>query len=161
MKPAFYHFLHRLEDGLLVLLMAGLLIVAFAQILLRNLFSVALPWADPLMRHLVLWAGFSGALIAARLDRHIAIDALSRFFSPRQRCLAGFITHLFSAFVCLVLAWTAIQFLSDERASGTRAFFDLPTWQLQLVFPLSFGLLAVRFAHRALGCLKALFGPGS
>ncbi|MEE2832280.1 MAG: hypothetical protein VYD18_07960, partial [Candidatus Latescibacterota bacterium] len=56
--------LHRLEEGVLVMLVGALLVLAFSQILLRNFLGITWLWGDPLVRHLVLWASFLGALIA-------------------------------------------------------------------------------------------------
>jgi len=138
-------FLHRLEGTALVALMGSLILLAFAQIALRNLFSITLLWAEPLLRHLVLWSGFLGALIATRRDKHIRIDAFLRLGSPPTRALLQSIAGLFSAAVCLLLFWVSIQFLQDERAFDTRTFLDIPSWYLQLIFPLTFGGMALRF----------------
>ena len=50
--------LHRLEDSVLCLLMTSLILLAFGQIALRNLFGISILWAEPVIRHLVLWCRF-------------------------------------------------------------------------------------------------------
>lgn len=145
------YLLQRLEEGLLVLLMSVTVLLSFAQIALRNLFSISLLWADPLLRLLLLWTGFLGALIATRQRKHIRIDALLRFAPARWRLLLEGTGALFSALVCAALTWVAIQFLLDEREAGTTGVWELPTWELQLIFPLTFGVMALRFASQA-GC---------
>lgn len=142
---AFFRILHRLEEGFLVFFLGSMLILSFAQIALRNLFSINLLWAEPLIRHLVLWNGFLGALIATRQDKHIRIDALLRLCSPRTRALLQISTSLFSAAVCLLLTWVAVRFLNDERAFGAGSLLHLPAWQWQLIFPLTFGGMSLRF----------------
>ena len=72
-------FFHLLEEGLLVLLMGLIIALAFSQIILRNFLSHSIWWADPLIRHLVLWASFLGATIATRKNQHIKIDIIFRF----------------------------------------------------------------------------------
>lgn len=138
----------RLEDGLLVTMVAILLAISFGQILLRNLFDISLIWIDPLARHLVMWAGFFGALVAAREGKHIRIDALLRLLSPRRRIWAQLIGDTVSTAVCGFLASVAYDFVADERRYGATGLLDLPTWILQLVFPLCFGLMACRYAVR-------------
>ena len=78
-------FIHRLEDGLLFLLMSTLVLLSVAQIALRNAFGITFLWSEPLVRHLVLWCGFLGALIATRLDKHIRIDAVLLLLPGRVR----------------------------------------------------------------------------
>lgn len=141
--------LQRLEEGFLVLLMGAMVLLAFTQIILRNFFSTALFWADPLIRHLVLWTSFLGALIATRREKHIKIDVLLRFLSPAKRRLIEGLTEFFSALVCGLLTWISLRFIGDESAYGGREFLDIPTWKLQLIFPLTFGLMALRFLFQA------------
>ena len=134
-----------LEEAALVLLMGTLIGTAFAQIIFRNLFSITFVWSDPLVRHLVLWCGLFGAMIATRQDKHIRIDALFRLLSPPWRDWVHASTSFLSALVCLLLTWISVRFIGDEMAGGTTAFLNLQTWQLQLIFPLSFGIMALRF----------------
>src|SRR5690606_33547420 len=58
-----------LEDALIVLLLGALVVLASAQILLRNVFSMGLAWSDGLVRMLVLWLALLGALAASRDGR--------------------------------------------------------------------------------------------
>jgi TRAP-type C4-dicarboxylate transport system permease small subunit len=149
--------LERLEDGLLMALMSAMMLVAFAQIALRNLFAYSLDWADPLVQQLLLWTGLLGALAATRQGRHIHIDLLLRLAPPRLRSALEILGKGGAACICGLLTWVAVQFLQGEAQAGTTGVFSLPTWQLQLVFPLSFGLMALRFASQGLGHLSGLF----
>jgi TRAP-type C4-dicarboxylate transport system permease small subunit len=146
---------HLLEEGLLVLLMGIMIVLAFAQIILRNFLSISILWADPMIRHLVLWTSLLGATIATRKDKHIKIDALIRFISPRQQTLLNGLSGLFSTLVCALLTWVSVQFVGDEKTFETRTFGDIPTWKLQIIFPLSFGLMALRFFYQAVHNLLA------
>ena len=150
-----------LEEAALVLLMGTLIGTAFAQIILRNLLSITFVWSDPLVRHLVLWCGLFGAMIATRQDKHIRIDALFRLLSPPWRDWVHASTSFFSALVCLLLTWISLRFIGDEMAGGTTAFLNLQTWQLQLIFPLSFGIMALRFLFQCGLRLQSVLNRGS
>ena len=138
-------FLHRLESGFLVLLVACLLVLTCGQIIVRNLFSITFLGTESLVRHLVLWIGLVGALVATRLDKHIRIDAALRLLPVRVRAIVLSCADLFAAALCASLAYIAGGFVLDERAFGTTAFFAVPAWIAQLCFPLVFGLMGVRF----------------
>jgi len=77
-QPArnFFAFMTRIEVGVLALMLAALVVFGCAQIVLRNAFHSGLLWADPLMRHLVLWLGDLGACLESARMRHISVDAL-------------------------------------------------------------------------------------
>ena len=67
-----------IETTLLVLVLGGLIVVAVGQIVLREFFSYGFIWANELQNLMVLWLAMFAAIAAARDDRHIRIDALSR-----------------------------------------------------------------------------------
>ena len=73
----------RIEQILLVILLSALILVAFSQIILRNIFSTGIDWGDAFVRSLVLWTGFIGATVAAREGKHISIDVVSRWLSHK------------------------------------------------------------------------------
>ena len=154
LRRLFYLF----EEGLLVLLVGLMIVLSFSQIILRNFFSFSILWADPLIRHLVLWASFLGATIAARKNKHIKIDIVFRFISPRHQLLLTGIGELFSALVCALLTWISIEFILDEMEYITPAFATIPTWKLQMIFPFSFGVLTLRFFYQALLNLRGYWG---
>jgi TRAP-type C4-dicarboxylate transport system permease small subunit len=140
----------RAESALLVLFLGVMVLVAFAQVVLRNAFGIGFLWGDPLARQMVLWAGFMGAAIAANDDRHISIDAVSKFLPERARHGVRILTHLFAAAVCAALASAAWTFLRDEQASGSEIFLSVPTWVGLLIVPAGYLLMALHFAVNAL-----------
>lgn len=133
-----------------MLLLGGLVGLAGAQILLRNLFAAGLPWADPLLRLMVLWLGLAGALAATRENRHIRIDVLPRFLPDRLRAAADRLTSLFTALICGIITWHGTRLVWMEYEDGTRVAAGIPAWAAELIIPVSFGLMALRFALRAL-----------
>ena len=150
-----------MEELALVLLVGALIGTAFAQIILRNLLSVTFLWTDPLVRHLVLWCGFVGAMIATRQGKHIRIDALLRLLSPPLLDLIQASTSFFSALVCFILTWVSLGFLGDEMALNTRTFLQIPTWKLQLIFPLTFGVMGFRFLFQCGSKLRTVLNKQS
>lgn len=133
-----------LEDGLIVAILAAMILLAGAQIVLRNAFDTGLGWSDPLLRIMVLWLGLLGAMAATRDDRQISIDVLSRFLPPRARAFSRMITDLFTAAVCALIAYHAARFVMQERADGIVAFAEVPAWWCELILPIGFGVIALR-----------------
>ena len=143
--------LHAAESGFVAVLLATMLIFSFLQIILRNVARTGFVWIDPLLRHLLLWIGFSGAALATRLDRHISIDALTRILSPGGKRAAHIATHAAATLVCLLLAEATLRVVRDEAAAGTVNFLQIPTWMLQCIMPLACLLMAYRFARLLAG----------
>ena len=135
----------RVVDAILVLLLTALVTLAGAQILLRNLFDSGLLWADPAVRVLVLWVALLGAMAAARRGRHITVDIVARLLPPRRAAPIRALTDLFTAAVCGVLAWQAGRLVVMEWEAGTMAVGNVPTWVAQLIVPVGFAVIGLRY----------------
>lgn len=139
------HFVNLMEDGLLVGLLAVMIVLAAAQIVLRNLFETGFAGSDQFLRLLVLWVGLLGAVAASRDEKQINVDMLSRFLSPRARAGARVVIDLFTATVSAIVAWHAGRFVHSEYIAGSVAFANLPAWIAEFILPLAFGLMALRY----------------
>ena len=135
----------RVEDGLLALLLGSLIFIAGGQILLRNVFSIGLSWSDELLRILVLWLALTGAVAASRGDRHIAIDVLSRFLPGQWLRIMTTLTSLFTAAICGILAVQSWVFVSQSREFEDVLLGGLPAWPFQVILPVAFALITVRY----------------
>jgi len=140
----------RTEHRLLVILLSLMILIAFFQIVLRNLFETGLAWGDPLVRNLVLWVSFIGAALATKEGKHINIDVVSRWMSPRGKIVIEAITDLFSSFICTLLTFAALKFIKNEAQMGDTTFLRIPSWIPEIILPLTFGLMALRFGLRSL-----------
>ncbi len=138
--------LHRFEDTALITVLVGMLGLALYQIVLRNLMGYSLTWVDPLNRVAVLWIALLGAMIGTRLDNHIKIDLVSQFLPARlARGIKRVVALCSSAVLCL-LSWHTGRLVADERAWGMADVAGIPVWQLQLVMPFAFAVMALRYA---------------
>ncbi len=133
-----------IEDGLLVMLLSAMIVLAGSQIVLRNLWDAGLFWADPLLRVSVLWVGLLGAMAATRDDNHITVDILSRLLSERARSAGRVITDLFTAAVCGLLAYPGARMVRMDYQAGLTAFAGVPAWACELIIPIGFGVIAIR-----------------
>jgi TRAP-type C4-dicarboxylate transport system permease small subunit len=145
---------HRFEDMVLVLLLLGMIMLAFTQIVLRNGFDGGFLWADALLRVLVLWIALLGAMVASREQRHINIDLISRFLSPAGKRVAGVVAAAFTSAICAALAWYCLDFVRMEYESPSPAFASVPTWVCESIMPFAFALIAVRYLVH---CLRIAF----
>ncbi|HJT97140.1 MAG TPA: TRAP transporter small permease, partial [Rhodanobacteraceae bacterium] len=129
-------------------LVLAMVVLAGAQILLRNLFETGFAWADPLLRAMVLWAAMLGALAAARDDKHIGLDLLTHFLHGRARRVARTISLLFAAVLCAAMAWHGGRLVALDFDGG-QPVGAIPGWIIELILPVGFALLALRLAWRA------------
>jgi len=142
--------LTKAEEIVLITLLAVMVVMAFLQVALRNLFSSGILWADVLLRHILLWLGFLGAAIATSENRHINIDALRRFLSPKIRTAMEVVTDLFAAGICFLLSSASWAFVQGEIADRRTFLEGIPSWYAQIIIPVGFSLIAVHFIIRAI-----------
>lgn len=142
----FIKIINTVEDSLLVFLLSTMIILAVYQIISRNIFSAGVVWIDPLLRTLVLWVGLAGAVVATRSDNHIRIDIFAKYFPLSVQRYMLRIVYLFTLSICLLIGWHAARFVINEYEYGTIAFAGIPAWLAGIIIPISFTLIAIRYA---------------
>ena len=138
------------EDAVLFLLLSGLILLSTSQIVLRNIFSMGMPWADPVVRVMVLWLGLAGGIAAGRDRKQIAIDIVTRVLPDRFRRVADAIACLFTAGVAGLLAWHSLRFVQLSYVFGDTLFGGWPAWAFQVILPIGFAVLGYGYFLRAI-----------
>jgi TRAP-type C4-dicarboxylate transport system permease small subunit len=141
--------LHRAEDGLLVILLSAMIVLASTQIFMRNFFDSGFVWIDPLLRILVLWLGLIGATVASRHNKHIRIDLLSHYFERNTHRLIQALVGQVSAWTCLIIAWYGFDWIKLDYADDLTSFAGLPAWLVEIIVPLAFALIGLRYLLRS------------
>jgi len=135
------------ETTLLCAVLGAMIMLAAAQIALRNLAGSGIPWADEALRIMVLWVALLGAVAAGRDKRHVSIDAVSRYLPYGiQRGLARWVDAI-AGLACAVMAWFSWVFLADSWSADDRVLGGaVPAWAVQVILPVAFALMAYRYA---------------
>jgi TRAP-type C4-dicarboxylate transport system permease small subunit len=136
----------RLEDGAIVALLAAIVVLAGAQIVVRNLGHGGLVWSDQVLRILVLWVAMFGAVAAARDNSHAVIDLVVHRLPGTPKRAAETLVCAATAALCGFVAWHSILFVREESAYGEMLFGEVPAWPFRLAIPFGFGLIAWRYA---------------
>ena len=154
-------FLYRIEDGVLVSLLLMMIVMAVAQIFLRNVCESGIFWGDTLVRILVLWIGLIGAMVASRHNNHISIDVISRFLPERVKSVANIVIQLFTSLICGVVGYYSLNFVKMEFEYGGTAFAGVPIWLCEAIIPFAFWVIALRYFILLLINLSKILKPQS
>ncbi len=149
------------ERAVLCLLLATMILLACVQIILRTFFASGLLWADPLLRYLVLWCGLLGAVTATSQGKHIALDITANLLPKKLEPWITLGTHLFSSLAAGGLTWAGWRFLRGEIEFGGVGPLSLPLWFWNGIFPVAFGLIALKYLLLLFMQVKSLFVPSS
>lgn len=154
----FRNVIQRSEEILLSLILVVLIALACFQIILRLFFDSGIIWVDPLLRYLTLWGGMLGAVLAVSQEKHISLDIINTLLSREiQRYLKGAI-YFICSIICGLLCYAALRFIQDEMAFSGNTILAIPSWGWNLIFPVSFGIMTLRFF---IGAILQIFQPGS
>ena len=141
---AFFGFFWRLEIGFIGLLLASLVVLGTVQIVMRNFMHSGLLWADPFMRHAVLYLGAVGAMVAAARMSHITVDVMSRVLPEGLKPVRRWVVYGATALAAYLLAIAAVRLVIDERSYHEVAFLGIQTWVLELILPFAFFVITYR-----------------
>jgi TRAP-type C4-dicarboxylate transport system permease small subunit len=164
-RPAnsLFSLLARIEEAVLGIFLVAMILLACLQVLLRTLYSSGIPWADTLLRYLVLWSGLLGAAMATSRGKHISMDIMSFLIPPSRRIWLKAATNLFSAIVAGFLTWAAYLFIRNESTFSNTELLSIPSWIWNLIFPLAFAAISLRFflaSWTAIRTISSEKGPG-
>ena len=140
--------LERLEEGVIAFLLALMTLITFGQVIARYVFDYSFVWALELVTFLFAWLIFLGMSYGVRVGSHIGVDALVKALGPRSARIVGAIATLLCIVYSLIGLVGGYRYVSTMHMIGTLAQdLPIPVWIPQLVLPLGFGLLALRFAE--------------
>jgi tripartite ATP-independent transporter DctM subunit len=138
----------RLERGLVTFFLLALIALPAASTLTR-LLDVEFSSAAVLAKHLTLWVGFLGSLLAAASGRHLALSTVGAIPEGRWRDAAHTFGHAAAAAATALMTWASVLLVrSGWDGQGQVAFGIRESWS-QLVIPGGFAVMSLRFAWLA------------
>jgi len=144
----FVNMMTRVFETIAIICLVGISTLIFAQIILRNIFSIGLPWLDEMARFLHIALVFLTVPVLLREDAHISIDFLyTRLKSPWQRRLQILILIACTVFAGAFLV-SNVEFLSS--------YWDVPSPAMNMPNIIFFGSVFVGMAGLLLKGLEKI-----
>ena len=137
------------ERGVVAVLLLAMVLLPAASTVSRRLLGRELPGSAVLAQHITLWVGFLGALLATITGNHLALSTLGVLPAGWPRRAAHFFGQAVSAIACALLAWASVRLVQAEWEGFSVVAFGIRVAWSQLVMPVGFGLMSLRFAWRA------------
>jgi len=129
----------RANRALLVLLLAAMALMVFANVALRFFTDRSILWVEEVSRYAMIWLTFLGAGLVLRHGGHIGIDALQARYPARAAAIRTVIFALILGF-CAFMAWIAMRYASLAW-SQTTPVLQIPMGFVYLALPAGFALL--------------------
>jgi TRAP-type C4-dicarboxylate transport system permease small subunit len=148
-------YLVKAEKSAVVALIFAMVALSFMQVLLRLFFHSGIVWLDPMLRHMVLWAGLLGSGLAARYSHHFALDTFVKFAPKYLHRPLEIFAAVFTTAASALLFYAAYKFIRDEFAAGSVAFyinrFAVKGGWAVMVIPIAFALIGI---HTIIGVFR-------
>src|ERR1039457_169046 len=90
-----------------------------------------------------------GGAIAARDRRLLALSPVQTLLHGRARTAAQIFSNGFAAAITFFLFLASLQYVLEMRPLGKILVYGIPTWTIQLVLPVGFGLVMLRLVWHA------------
>ena len=87
----------------------------------------------------------TGAVVASRRGEHINIDIVTRYLPTPARSTVGAIVSILTAAVCGFASFFSFKFVAAEAAFGDMAFAHIPVWVCQVIIPIGFAVICLRY----------------
>lgn len=141
----------RLEQGFikanyfaLGLMMFGMFVLVFTNIITRYFFSYSINWAEELARYLMVWTAFLGIGLGMREGRHVAIEVLHDYLPKRVRpLLRAFVGLIIIAFM-VSLAYIGYRYASVTMVQQSPVL-RWPIGMIYMVIPIGAIIFILQF----------------
>lgn len=117
-KTAWGRAVNEIEETMIALLLGGMTIITFINVVLRYGFGTGLIWGLELTTFLFAWLVLFGVSYGVKVTAHLGVDVVVNLFSPPVRKVLG----LCAAAVCIVYAFLVFKGAWDYWAN----FANLP-----------------------------------
>ena len=155
--PRLLRIVNHLEEWTLVLVILGLAVIAFVQVLCRYLLGFSFTWMEELSRSLAVFIAFLGASIGVRQGTHFSMDLLyEKLASDRARHILQVIVYGLSAAIFAVVAWFGLEQVMKLRGFGVvTSALRVPKYWAYVPIPFFSVIMAVRSLSRVVNHLRA------
>ncbi|MFQ5995651.1 MAG: TRAP transporter large permease subunit [Acidiferrobacterales bacterium] len=132
------------------LALLGIVFLPLFEVVGRTLLGVGIPGSIDYVRHLTLWVAFLGATVAAAQQKHLALGFAS-FLRGGWRTGASIVAGSVATAVAVLLGWASWDMVQVDRGVATTVGGLIPQWFAEIIMPVGFFVIAVRFLFRTPG----------
>ncbi|MCL6415897.1 TRAP transporter small permease [Aestuariirhabdus sp. Z084] len=140
--------INSLEEGFIRLLLVGMTLLVFVEVVLRFGFNTGIHWAQEVTLLMSAWFVLFGVSYGIKVGAHIGVDAFVKLLPETPRRVAAIIAVVLCLFYCGLFLYGGWVYLSKLHMIGIE-LEDLPypKWIATSILFIGFVLLAMRFLH--------------
>ncbi len=141
----FIRILNNMEEGFIALLLVGMTLLTFGEVIDRFVFNHGVLWVEELTLHVSAWLVLFGTSWALREGAHIGVDAFVKLFPNSIQRVFGVIAALLAIVYCGLLIYGSWIYLSKLVQIGIEMEdLPIPKWIAHSILVSGLLLLALR-----------------
>ena len=152
MKKAI-NIMNEFTKHVLNLLLFAMVIVVFAQVVIRYLLDNPLAWSEELARYILVWLPFLGAAFAMSKQAHVGVEVFVKLFPAAIRKGILVLATLVSLFFFGIMIYQGYLFTLRTMAQ-TSPVLHFPMGAIYSVIPLSGIIISVNLIYNAIQELR-------
>lgn len=140
--------MNRLEEGLIVLLLAAMTVITFLQVVARYVFNTGWVWALEVTTYMFAWMVLIGISYGIKVGFHIGIDVVVKLLPSNGRKIVGVIAALLCLAYAVILFAGSYSYVDTMHTLGVEAEdIAVERWLLAIILPIGFFLLGFRLVQ--------------
>ncbi len=144
---------------LLCVLMVGMVVINFANVVSRYYLNASLAWSEEISRFLLIWTVFLGAILAYAKDEHLSLDMVVSFLSLKRQRVFAIIVDLL-VMLAMVFIIKGGYSLTVDNFDWTSPAAEIPYGWVYLVVPVSGLVMFLQAAVKLFCHIKGEMLPG-
>ena len=128
--------------GFLAVSLSIMTIVTVLEVVRRYMFGLSYPWAEELVRFMLIWVTFVGGAAAFRSGNLVILDTVLTFLSERKRNIVNLMTNTVILGFLIFLFKNGIKYaFSPVISRQISPGLELPMTVIYISIPLGFALM--------------------
>jgi C4-dicarboxylate transporter DctQ subunit len=138
----------RLEEGVISLLLVGMTLLVFYEVVLRFVFNTGHGWIQEVTLLISAWMVLLGASYGIKVGCHIGVDAVVRLIPTGPRRWVSMIATVLALIYCGIFIYGSWIYLSKMYLIGIHLQdVPVPRWIAHSFLLIGFVLLAIRLSQ--------------
>ncbi len=154
------HWITRIEEAILSLLLAAMVLITFSQVIARYVFNSGAVWALEVTTTLFAWMILFGASYGIKIGAHLGVDVVVQKLPQRGQRVAAILAALFCILYAVILLDASFLSILSDNINARGGSIDyiikmyrfgiemedlpIPRWIAYIILPIGLMLFVLR-----------------
>jgi C4-dicarboxylate transporter DctQ subunit len=149
------NFINKFEESFLSLLLVGMTLLVFSEVVLRFGFNTGISWSQEVTLYMMAWFVLFGASYGVKVGAHIGVDSFVKLFPKKIRVAMGLLSVSICIAYCVIFMIGAWNYLAKLHSIHLEMEdLEIQRWMSESIIFLGFLFLLFRFFQLFIKILK-------